>query len=202
MNMIEEKKQNRTKNTIIQCAKKEFLEKGYKGANLRDICKAAGVTTGAFYFSFAGKEALLQAILQPILEEAEKKMSIYLEKEIENPNTSAENDKEIMKFEWTHKEEILIFMEKAQGSCYEKIKYQVYDTVFQAFENYFQKNLNGKADKALIKILVDMRIQSNLSILKGNFDMEYSVNLTEAIGIHAEGGTEKLIEYIKKNAHR
>ena len=49
---MENKAQNQTKKKIMDCAKKEFLEKGYSHANLRSICMAAGVTTGAFYFSF------------------------------------------------------------------------------------------------------------------------------------------------------
>ena len=34
---------------IHDSAKKEFLEKGFLGASLRNIVKYAGVTTGAFY---------------------------------------------------------------------------------------------------------------------------------------------------------
>ena len=38
-----------TKIHLIQCAKKEFMEKGFQAASLRNIVKTAGVTTGAFY---------------------------------------------------------------------------------------------------------------------------------------------------------
>lgn len=34
-----------TEENLIRCGREEFLEKGYAGANLRDICKRAGVTT-------------------------------------------------------------------------------------------------------------------------------------------------------------
>ena len=37
-----------TQMKILEVGKKEFLEKGYAGANLRNICKRAGVTTGLF----------------------------------------------------------------------------------------------------------------------------------------------------------
>jgi AcrR family transcriptional regulator len=37
-----------TEENLIRCGREEFLEKGYAGANLRNICKRAGVTTGAF----------------------------------------------------------------------------------------------------------------------------------------------------------
>lgn len=37
-------------------AKREFLEKGFLGASLRNIVKCAGVTTGAFYGYYDSKE--------------------------------------------------------------------------------------------------------------------------------------------------
>ena len=46
-------------------AKHEFLEKGFRGASLRNIVKTAGVTTGAFYGYFSSKEALFASIAEP-----------------------------------------------------------------------------------------------------------------------------------------
>ena len=47
---------------IHQSAKKEFLEKGYKDASLRNIVKSAGMTTGAFYGYYKSKEELFEAL--------------------------------------------------------------------------------------------------------------------------------------------
>ena len=43
----------------------EFLDKGFQGASLRQIVKQAGVTTGALYGYFSGKEALFASIVEP-----------------------------------------------------------------------------------------------------------------------------------------
>ncbi len=50
---------------IHAAAMAEFLEKGFKSASLRNIVKAAGVTTGAFYGYFSSKEAIFAAIVEP-----------------------------------------------------------------------------------------------------------------------------------------
>ena len=50
--MAEEQKDSETKERLLACAKKEFVEKGYAKASLRAICREAGVTTGALYFFF------------------------------------------------------------------------------------------------------------------------------------------------------
>ena len=38
-----------TKERIMECAKAEFLKKGFQAAQLKDIVTAAKVTTGAVY---------------------------------------------------------------------------------------------------------------------------------------------------------
>lgn len=43
--------ETQTKEMLLKAAKEQFMEKGYMGASLRTICKEAGVTTGALYFS-------------------------------------------------------------------------------------------------------------------------------------------------------
>lgn len=48
---------------IHKAAKKEFLEKGFKSASLRNIVKTAGVTTGAFYGYYDSKEALFETLV-------------------------------------------------------------------------------------------------------------------------------------------
>jgi len=53
---------------IINSAKKEFLEKGFINANLREISKNAGITTGAFYRHFQDKEALFDALVEPLIQ--------------------------------------------------------------------------------------------------------------------------------------
>lgn len=56
-----------TQEAILKCATKEFCEKGYEKASLRHICSMAGVTTGAVYCFFDGKEDLLVNVIKPIL---------------------------------------------------------------------------------------------------------------------------------------
>ena len=83
--MMEDERRKQTEQKLIECGEREFLEKGYAKANLRDLCKTAGVTTGAFYFSFANKEALLAAILDPVIADYERMCSMFAQREEEDP---------------------------------------------------------------------------------------------------------------------
>ena len=62
-NMKKELTDYEKRGLLIEAAKKEFLEKGYNKASLRGICAKAGMTTGALYFFFDGKEDLYHAIV-------------------------------------------------------------------------------------------------------------------------------------------
>ena len=55
-----------TKNRILECAKGEFLSKGFENAKVAEIAKLAKVTTGALYQHFKNKEDLYDCIFSPI----------------------------------------------------------------------------------------------------------------------------------------
>lgn len=57
------KNEQSTLESIHKAAKKEFLEKGFQSASLRNIVKTAGVTTGAFYGYYDSKEELFEALV-------------------------------------------------------------------------------------------------------------------------------------------
>lgn len=53
---------------ILECAKKEFLEKGYTDASLRAIAAGADTSTNSIYVRFHDKEGLFTAIVEPALD--------------------------------------------------------------------------------------------------------------------------------------
>jgi TetR/AcrR family transcriptional regulator len=63
-----ETERRRRVETILKAARVEFLSKGYQGATMRDIARRAGVTTGALYFHFPGKDEIYGRICEEVLE--------------------------------------------------------------------------------------------------------------------------------------
>lgn len=57
-----------THENLLVCAKKHFLDYGYERASIREICKDAHVTNGAFYNHFEDKEALFGALVEPVVQ--------------------------------------------------------------------------------------------------------------------------------------
>lgn len=56
-----------TRNRIIDAAKEEFLEKGFKDASLRNIAKKADMTVGNLYRYFTNKEDINKQIVEVTL---------------------------------------------------------------------------------------------------------------------------------------
>ena len=55
-----------TERKILYAALDLMRERGFDKVSVRDICKAAGITTGAFYHHFSSKEALLEHGFAPL----------------------------------------------------------------------------------------------------------------------------------------
>lgn len=53
----------RTREKILEAGRRLFNERGYEGATVRDIAKAAGMSTGAVFASFADKAELFDEIV-------------------------------------------------------------------------------------------------------------------------------------------
>lgn len=56
-----------THEKIMDSGRSLFLKNGYERTNLRELCKGAGITTGAFYRHFEDKEALFSALVDPAI---------------------------------------------------------------------------------------------------------------------------------------
>ena len=150
--VMEDERRKQTEQKLIKSGKEEFLKKGYAKANLRDICKNAGVTTGAFYFSFENKEALLSAILAPVITDYEKMCSTFARREEDDPNTADDNERQMMEYLSEHRTEAIILMEKSAGSRYEKFRPQISQQMQAAFTSYFTKFMGSTPGAELIRI--------------------------------------------------
>lgn len=117
-----------TLQNILHAAKSEFLQKGFQSASLRNIVKTAGVTTGAFYGYFSGKEALFAALVE---EHAVNIMNIFmsaqedfanLPKEIQAQHMGVESRSSmnsIIDYIYDHFDEFKLLICRSEGTSYE-----------------------------------------------------------------------------------
>ena len=138
------KDERETKDELLISAKQEFLEKGYQKASLRNICKNAGVTTGALYFFFQDKEDLFASIVQPSLDRIIAMLSQHTKQELmelqEHPDAQEDNmqddivaSKAILDVLYGDYDNILLILTKSQGSRYEHCVDEFVDMLQQSY---------------------------------------------------------------------
>ena len=121
-----------TKERLLECAAEEFKEKGYQKASLRTICGNAGVTTGALYFFFNGKEDLYSAIIEPTLEKVRSIARQHVKGELEllqgampaigeNIGDDKEATQRILHVLYENYDICQMILTKSQGSDYENV---------------------------------------------------------------------------------
>ena len=54
---------------VLECAKEEFLSRGFLDASLRTIAQEAETSTGSIYTRFGDKEGLFRALAEPVVDE-------------------------------------------------------------------------------------------------------------------------------------
>ena len=110
---------------LLKSAKEVFLEKGFEMAQLSEICEKAGVTTGALYKRFSGKEELFCEVVEDTIEG----MRNYVSR-IENTDLSNYSDQEIfdgfhmnpdvnirwLKYLYDHKEGFILLIKCSSGT--------------------------------------------------------------------------------------
>ena len=167
---------NETKKKLLECAMKEFSEKGYMKASIRNICKEAGVTTGALYFFFKDKEDLFGNLVAETLYGLEYIIEQHFIEEVTATEALSGGDmsvaalaaaqgfdddmaiaREVIRYLFRHKDVIELLLTKAQGSCYENLPDKMVDKVevhytqmYIAMKGYKSKRELTKEDKFII----------------------------------------------------
>lgn len=195
-----------TRDKLIESAKKEFLEKGYMKASLRNICKQAGVTTGALYFFFQNKEDLLSAIVDKPIQELLSMMQSHFEMELTtnaeaalqgDPTNDVQAAKSVVHFMYQHYDVLLILLTKSQGSRYENIVDQFVDIgeehYKQLMESVSKANGAKVPDKYILHWMSHMQVDMFIHLLTHVRDEEKAIRYVEEIIFYMIGGLKSIM---------
>lgn len=174
-----EKQESVTLEIIQQIAIAEFLDKGFRGASLRQIVRNAGVTTGAFYGYFSCKEALFASIVEP---HAKALMNRFVDAQLsfsalpssEKPQhvgvESGEYIDWMVDYVYEHKDPVKILFSCAEGTSYDNFIHNMVEIEEEATLNYLDiLRQMGKdiptLDKSLCHIIASTMFDSIFEIV-------------------------------------
>lgn len=112
---------------FLFCAQKHFLEYGFERASIREICKDAHVTNGAFYNHFDDKEALFGALVESVVQEVKAIYEASVNEHMELAKTddlkslwklSEETLSVIIEYIYEHFDVFRLLLMRAEGTRY------------------------------------------------------------------------------------
>lgn len=116
---------DKTHDLILKSAMKNFLSVGFRNASIRNICRDAGVTNGAFYAHFKSKDDLFVALVSD-------KLQVFNEtyQDLSKMNIRSANDvmrvfeasygsiETLIHYIYSEKEVFKLILESSDGSSY------------------------------------------------------------------------------------
>lgn len=140
---------------ILESAKKAFLKNGYQKTQLKEICEDAGITTGALYKRYRGKEDLFSALVQPAVEDINQ---LALQREQLDPVTLSNGEllavwemydhsshswsmQAWFDFLYARKDEFTLLLTCAEGTCYGDYMDQWVERMAEGTYLYLQESM-------------------------------------------------------------
>lgn len=132
---------------IHSAAKAEFMEKGYRSSSLRSIVKAAGVTTGAFYGYYAGKQELFAALVD---EEYRYIIGAYKDALTEFEQLPIEQRPEhmgkaghacmvkMLEYSFDHHDALFLILRRSEGTKYSGMIDELVELEVEGTHNYYE----------------------------------------------------------------
>lgn len=133
---------------LIQSAREEFIKKGFLKADLKTICDNAGVTTGAVYKRYKGKEELFCAVVKDTADTLDSFVALRTEMDFsgmtdkEIRDTWIMNEKfmlDLFKMLWKIRVDFVLLLEQSAGTCYENYGHKFALRMTDAYMQYYQE---------------------------------------------------------------
>lgn len=181
-----------THENILKSGNINFLNDGYERANLRKICKDAGVTTGAFYRHFEDKEALFVALVEPLAKEILDLYTKFEEESFRSIDEKHIKDLAEINIDGSIETAIYIFRKK---DIFELLVYKAYGTKYDNFIEKLVKMEDLNRNKISKIVLKDNYKYINISEKSMHLLNHAYINALCEIIMHSDN-----IEEVKQNS--
>jgi len=180
-------KKEEVKSSILLSGEKEFLEKGFEKASIRQIVKNAGTTIGNFYNYFDNKEALFTELIQEDLikfrgfidnhESYERPDFLW---DMSNPKIWREVLGAFIKTIIPEfGKGLVLLLVSSEGTQYEESKYILINEVRDHFIEHLQEHGTNNVSISFAEVLAKQFVQGFVDILRNYEDEEKNELIVE-----------------------
>ena len=187
---------------VLECAKKEFLEKGYKDASLRIIAQEAGTSTSSIYTRFRDKEGLFSAIVAPVVTEM-RNMFLEIQENFHQLDDNVQQSEmgrytslhqmELLDYIYDHFDEFRLLLSGAEGTRFssfldELVKIEV-DYTYKYMEVIGCESVkSGLVTEDFIHIIVTAYFNGMFEVVRHNMSKADAVKYVKLLNrYHMQG---------------
>lgn len=192
----------------MECAAKEFLEKGYSDASLRSIAEKAGTSTNSIYVRFRDKEGLFSAIVEPVAEEFMNRFLRVQEtfhafdKEVQQEEMGKYSSDEMLKmidYIYDHFERFRLLLDASYGTKFQHFV----DQLVAVEEEYtykwmevtgFQPEVEGAMTRELYHMVVTSYFEGIFEVIRHNISRADAKKYVVMLGKYHHAGFRAIVK--------
>lgn len=187
---------------VLDCAKKEFLEKGYKDASLRTIAQEANTSTGSIYTRFGDKEGLFCAIVEPAANGL-KKMFLEIQEKFHSFDKEAQlaemgqyislHQMEMLDYIYDHFDVFRLLLDCAEGTQFSRFVEELVEIEVDYTYKYMEvigcKSVkSGLVTEEFVHIVVTAYFNGMFEVVRHNMDKASAVKYVRLLNrYHMQG---------------
>ena len=169
---------------ILDCAKREFLENGYKDASLRTIAREANTSTGSIYTRFQDKEGLFKAVVEPAVQEM-RRMFLQIQERFHSFDEQTQRDEmgrytanhqmEMLDYIYDHFDEFRLLLSGAHGTHFAHFLDELVDIEVEYTYKYMEvigceSVKQGVVTEDFIHMIVTAYFNGMFEVVRHNMD--------------------------------
>lgn len=198
---------------ILECAKREFLEKGFTDASLRTISKNAGTTPRSIYTRYSDKEGLFGALVFPALEglqsQIKKEQHEYHLRPIDEQKNLFDDKEFAVYYDdmqtsflnhiYDNFDAFKLLVDCSKGTSYANFMDEIIAVNVEYAVKYIEltKNkilLNGSASMDLVEVLYRLLLEGTYEVVRRNMSREDARVYHRQLQRFFRDGWEKLFQ--------
>lgn len=134
------------KNELVDAAESLFSERGFRETSVDDICDELGVAHGLFYYYFDSKEGVIQAIIERMISELEKRFEEIVEDE---DMSTEEKFKRLLKLSFQRQKQRSYLASYFSRKESPRVYYSLFDRVVEILTSYLTEIVDQGIDEGI-----------------------------------------------------
>lgn len=171
---------------VLECAKEEFLSRGFLDASLRTIAQEAETSTGSIYTRFGDKEGLFRALAEPVVDEfkamfrkVQEDFHQFPEEEqrAEMGQYTARHQEDLLDYIYDHFDVFRLLLDGAHGTRFSRFLDELVDIEVEYTYKYMEAagcpvQTEGALTERLLHIVTTSRFESIFEVIRHGMSRE------------------------------